>query len=97
MSNRHLARTLVLQILYQWDFRGKPTAALPAIIEQTLLDFGDDIDENNEDQHKVQLGMKRQQQQMNIFLGKQQQSELKLQKKRLPYFERRKLFPVMTL
>lgn len=47
MSTRHLARTLVLQILYQWDFRGRPTAALPAIIEQTLLDFGGEIDQAN--------------------------------------------------
>lgn len=46
MSNRHLARSIVMQILYQWDFRGKPTAALPAIIEQSVADFGNGLDDN---------------------------------------------------
>lgn len=40
MSNRHLARTIVMQVLYQWDFKGKPTAGLPAIIDQNLEEFG---------------------------------------------------------
>lgn len=47
MSNRHLARTIVMQILYQWDFKGKPTAALPAIIEQNMQEFGIGLEENN--------------------------------------------------
>jgi len=46
MSNRHLARTIVMQILYQWDFKEKPTAALPAIIDQNLEEFGVGLDEN---------------------------------------------------
>ncbi len=33
MSNRHLARTIVMQTLYEWDFRDKPTEQLPEIIE----------------------------------------------------------------
>jgi N utilization substance protein B len=48
MSNRHLARSIVMQVLYQWDFRGKPTAAIPAIIEQTMVEFGIGLDENVE-------------------------------------------------
>jgi transcription antitermination protein NusB len=40
MSTRHLARSIVMQILYQWDFRGRPTAALPAIIDQSTQEFG---------------------------------------------------------
>lgn len=46
MSNRHLARAIVMQVLYQWDFKGKPSSALPAIIEQTVSDFGVGLDEN---------------------------------------------------
>jgi N utilization substance protein B len=46
MSNRHLARSIAMQCLYQWDFRGKPTAALPAIIEQNLAEFGAGLDDN---------------------------------------------------
>jgi N utilization substance protein B len=40
MSNRHLARSIVMQCLYQWDFKEKPTAAMPAIIEQQKNEFG---------------------------------------------------------
>ena len=47
MSNRHLARSIIMQILYQWDFRGMPTAGLPAIIEQNLSEFGNGLEERN--------------------------------------------------
>ena len=40
MSNRHLARSIAMQSLFEWDFRGRPTAALPAIIEHNLQEFG---------------------------------------------------------
>lgn len=33
MSNRHLARTIVMQALYEWDFRNHPTEELPEIVE----------------------------------------------------------------
>ena len=48
MSNRHLARAIVMQILYQWDFRGKPSAALPAIAHEVISEFGIGIEENEE-------------------------------------------------
>lgn len=48
MSNRHLARSIVMQILYQWDFRGRPSAALPAIMEQTMNEFGNGLEANDE-------------------------------------------------
>jgi len=48
MSKRHLARSTVMQVLYQWDFRDQPTAALPAIIEQILEEFGIGIEDNFE-------------------------------------------------
>jgi len=46
MSNRHLARSIIMQVLYQWDFRGKPTAIIPAIVDETLREFGVGLDEN---------------------------------------------------
>lgn len=46
MSNRHLARSIVMQSLYQWDFRGKPTAAIPAIVAQVISEFEEDMTEN---------------------------------------------------
>lgn len=45
MSNRHLARCIAMQTLYQWDFRGQNEAILPAIIEQNLTEFGSGLEE----------------------------------------------------
>lgn len=46
MSNRHLARAISMQSLYQWDFRGKPSAAIPAIVEQCAQEFGVGLTDN---------------------------------------------------
>jgi len=46
MSNRHLARSIAMQTLYEWDFRGRPTAILPALTEQNLKEFGAGLTEN---------------------------------------------------
>jgi len=40
MSNRHLARSIAMQTLFEWDFRGQPTAVLSAITEHNLQEFG---------------------------------------------------------
>ena len=45
MPNRHLARCIAMQSLYQWDFKGQPTAVLPAIIDQNLEEFGNGLEE----------------------------------------------------
>lgn len=44
MANRHLARSVAMQILFQWDFRGRPTAVLPAIINDVFKEFGDGLE-----------------------------------------------------
>lgn len=33
-----------MQSLFEWDFRGQPTAGLPAIVEHNLVEFGPGID-----------------------------------------------------
>lgn len=48
MSNRHLARSIAMQSLYQWDFKGGPTAVLPAIIDQNLEEFGAGLEEDKQ-------------------------------------------------
>ncbi|PLX28363.1 transcription antitermination factor NusB [Candidatus Parcubacteria bacterium] len=48
MSKRHLARSIVMQSLYQWDFRGNPTSAIPAIIEQNMEEFGVGLEDTKE-------------------------------------------------
>ncbi len=40
MSNRHLARSIAMQTIFEWDFRGQPTAGLPAILDQNIKEFG---------------------------------------------------------
>ncbi len=47
MSNRHLARSIAMQTLYEWDFRGQPTAILPVLTKQNLKEFGAGLTENN--------------------------------------------------
>ena len=45
MPNRHLARSIALQSLFEWDFRGNPSAALPAVVEHNLREFGPGLQE----------------------------------------------------
>lgn len=47
MSFRHLARSIAMQSLYQWDFRGKPSAAIPAIVKEITVEFGEPLDDDN--------------------------------------------------
>jgi len=46
MSNRHLARTIALQTLYQWDFNGKPHDQLPAMLAHNFHEFAPDFDDS---------------------------------------------------
>jgi hypothetical protein len=55
-----------------------------------------DGDEGDDDEtHKVRLGVKRQQEQMSVFLGRRNVNDAP--PKRLPYFEKRKLQAVLKL
>ncbi len=46
MSHRHLARALVLQSLYEWDFYGVGKDAV-AILKRNMEEFAPDLDEKN--------------------------------------------------
>lgn len=44
MSNRHLARALTLQSLYEWDFhQGEPDSN--TVLDRNILEFAPDLDE----------------------------------------------------
>lgn len=45
MSNRHLARTIALQTLYEWDFRGKNNAEVPELVSSNLEEFAPQFDD----------------------------------------------------
>jgi len=46
MASRHLARSIVLQSLFEWDFYQKK-ADLKKIIERNIQDFGGNFDEDD--------------------------------------------------
>ncbi len=45
MSSRHLARSIAMQTLFEWDFRGQSNSVLPAILEHNLKEFGPGLEE----------------------------------------------------
>jgi len=47
MSNRHLARSIAMQVLFEWDFRGKNQAELGSIVEHDLNEFGAGLNEKD--------------------------------------------------
>lgn len=40
MANRHLARSIAMQSLYEWDFWGKDGSKLKEIIDKNIKEFG---------------------------------------------------------
>lgn len=45
MSNRHLARTIALQSLFEWDFNGQPADLLVPMATTNLNEFAPDFDD----------------------------------------------------
>ena len=46
MASRHLARSIALQSLYEWDFSGKKPEALETIVEKNINEFGPGLEDN---------------------------------------------------
>jgi N utilization substance protein B len=47
MSNRHLARTIILQTLYQWDFNKEKNEQIPFILNNNLKNFAPGINDQD--------------------------------------------------
>ncbi len=45
MGSRHLARSIALQSLYEWDFYGKNPQDLERIVEKNIKEFGSGLEE----------------------------------------------------
>ena|SRR3990167_5566387 len=45
MASRHLSRSVAMQSLYEWDFRGKNTAELPEIVERNVKEFASGLED----------------------------------------------------
>ena len=47
MANRHLLRSIAMQCLYEWDFRGKNNKLTEEIISHNIGEFGPGIDDDS--------------------------------------------------
>jgi len=45
MANRHLSRSIAMQSLYEWDFKGMDSAQLDKIVKQNIEEFGPGMEE----------------------------------------------------
>lgn len=45
MSNRYTSRTLAVQTLYEWDFRGKDDGMLQEVLDYNFAEFAPDFDD----------------------------------------------------
>ena len=61
MSNRHLARTIAMQSLYQWDFLGQPMEKLAEIIAFNREEFAPNFDDGGFVQELIDQVLKRRQ------------------------------------
>lgn len=53
MSNRHLARTIALQTLYQWDFNHLDPNTLSSVVQRNLKEFAPQFDDKGFIEHLV--------------------------------------------
>lgn len=54
MSNRHLARTMAMQALYEWDFRGQDTSRIPELVAYVKQEFAKDFDDGGYVERQVE-------------------------------------------
>jgi N utilization substance protein B len=46
MANRHLLRSIAMQSLYEWDFRGKDDKKIDEIVKHNITEFGPGVDDD---------------------------------------------------
>ncbi len=47
MSNRHLSRSIAMQSLYEWDFKGRDGKKLDEIIKKNIIEFGPGMEDTS--------------------------------------------------
>lgn len=47
MANRHLSRSVAMQSLYEWDFKGRKTEGLDEIIKANISEFGPGMEDDS--------------------------------------------------
>jgi len=46
MANRHLSRSIAMQSLYEWDFKGKKPDQLKEVVERNLKEFAPGLEDS---------------------------------------------------
>lgn len=57
MASRHLARSIAMQTLFEWDFWGKDSSKLKDFLEKNLEEFGPGLEEESEFVNKLVEGI----------------------------------------
>lgn len=47
MANRHLSRSIAMQSLYEWDFRGRDNSKLKELIKKNIEEFGPGMEDDS--------------------------------------------------
>ncbi len=47
MANRHLSRSIAMQSLYEWDFKGMDKDKLDEVVKRNIKEFGPGIEETD--------------------------------------------------
>src|SRR3989344_3737056 len=47
MASRHISRSVAMQSLYEWDFRGRKKDDLPEIVKRNIGEFGSGLDDTS--------------------------------------------------
>jgi transcription antitermination protein NusB len=47
MANRHLSRSVAMQSLYEWDFKGKNPGQLKEIVKRSIKEFAPGLEETD--------------------------------------------------
>ncbi len=68
MPNRHLARCIAMQTLYEWDFRGQPTEAFSAMMEHNLQEFGSGLEEEKKYVWDTVTGVIKHQKEIDVII-----------------------------
>lgn len=60
MANRHLARSIAMQSLYEWDFKGRKNENLDEIVKKNIQEFAPGIEDDSFVYHLAENTIKNQ-------------------------------------
>jgi len=70
MASRHLARSIAMQSLYEWDFYGRKTE-LKDIVNRNIKEFGPGLEEDNQEfVRKLASGVREHMEQLDKIIEK---------------------------